>query len=64
MDYVQVQNVCPNPYSVKKLRKLIEAATKPVMVMGSQAMLPGGSVHADNVAGAVRLLNIPVFLGT
>ena len=33
------------------------------MVIGSQAMLPGGAVHADRVATAIRECKIPAFLG-
>lgn len=63
VDPMPVQKVKPNPYSIKKLGKLITAAKRPVMVIGSQAMLPGGAIHADRLASAIRDCKIPAFLG-
>ena len=63
MVIAQVRNENSNPWRMKKLGKMIGAAKKPVMVVGSQAMLPGGALHAEMVASAIRFINMPVFLG-
>ena len=52
----------PQPESgrLAKLQRMLESASRPLLIIGSQATLDAGSV--DELAAAVRKLGVPVYL--
>jgi acetolactate synthase-1/2/3 large subunit len=50
----------PSPSRLKKVRRYLKSARKPVLMVGSQALLDPGRV--SGLASAVESLGIPVFL--
>lgn len=52
-----------NSRKVKHVAQLLKTAKKPVLVMGSQALVNCTPQKADSIAEAVRSLGIPTFLG-
>ena len=52
-----------SPHTLQQMWQILGESQKPVMVIGSQAMLPGGNRAAEKLAKAVQDIGIPVFLG-
>lgn len=58
---LDVDSPAPDAEKVKQTAEYIKKAKRPVLVIGSQAMIEAG--QADDLAAAVKSLGIPTYLG-
>jgi len=57
---IEVAPMSPSPDVIARAAKRIAAAERPLLVVGSQALVDAG--HADAVAAAIERLGVPVYL--